>query len=105
MNDKEKELVTSEFKDRKDTYNLKTGGEGGFDYLNEEGYENPTHKKSHLDKMTKSSMKKFSENKEYREGVIERLQLSVMKAHKEGKIRYNTFQGKKHSEETKRKMR
>ena len=30
---KEKEIVTQEYVDRPDTYNLKVGGEGGFDYL------------------------------------------------------------------------
>tara|TARA_A100001011_G_scaffold52897_1_gene51148 strand:- start:268 stop:891 length:624 start_codon:yes stop_codon:yes gene_type:complete len=30
---KEKEIVTAEYVDRPETYNLKIGGEGGFDYL------------------------------------------------------------------------
>lgn len=34
---REKEIVTSEFLAREDTYNLRRGGQGGFDYINSSG--------------------------------------------------------------------
>jgi hypothetical protein len=37
MNLLEKHVVTQEFCDREDTYNLNTGGDGGWDYANNSG--------------------------------------------------------------------
>lgn len=37
MNDKEKELVTVEFISHETNYNIKEGGQGGFDYINKTG--------------------------------------------------------------------
>ena len=34
MNSKEAELVNEEFLKRDDVYNIKLGGEGGFDFIN-----------------------------------------------------------------------
>lgn len=53
---KEAELVTAEFLSEHNTYNLKVGGFGGFDYLNSEKYNNPTHSKAHSKLMRDAKM-------------------------------------------------
>ena len=44
---KEKEIVTDEFLLREDTYNLRRGGTGGFDYINKTGLNISGHYKSY----------------------------------------------------------
>ena len=47
---------------------------------------------------------KMLDDPEYKGIVIETLRNNMKKAHRNGKIKYDTFTGKKHSEETKQKM-
>lgn len=95
MNEKEKEIVTEEFCKREDTYNLCVGGKGGFSYINREKINNQKNNKSAIYEKVRQKLLGRSN----RSGV-ERLKL----LHSTGKIKYNTFTGRKHSEETKRKM-
>jgi hypothetical protein len=56
MKEKEKELVTEEFLERQDVYNLCPGGKGGWGYLNKTGKNNSGRKHSQhtKDKLSKS---------------------------------------------------
>lgn len=55
---KEAELVNEEFLATENTYNLKIGGSGGFDYLNDPlRYNNPTHTIDHMVMMNRSRSK------------------------------------------------
>ena len=63
--EKEKEIVNMEFLQRKDVYNLKIGGEGGWDYINNV----------------------LKENKEYNLSLSKKLSDAAFKNHKEGKIK------------------
>jgi len=91
---KEKELVNEEFVLREDTYNIGIGGKGGFYHLSPEQDRArlETYKKNFTHKQNVANGKKTGSDN--------------MKAHHAaGKIRYDTFKGKKHTEETKEKMR
>lgn len=103
---KEAELVDIEFIADSNTYNLKVGGFGGWDYVNSDVFDNPTHSLVHLRKM--SSIGKEARQKRLQElfsdeiwskkfGVkSSKLQLEQ---YKNGRI--NGFKGKTHTEETK----
>ena len=105
---KEAELVNEDYLSEDNTYNLKIGGFGGFDYLNSIK-DNPTHTVGHYNRIkdkVKSTMKEkygvefSSQTEENRKIFIDR----VKGWHKEGKIKPPNWTGKKHSEETKKKM-
>ena len=51
---KEKEIVNEDFLAEENTYNLKVGGFGGWDYLNSDKYDNLTHTIEHMTKMSNS---------------------------------------------------
>lgn len=79
---KEAEIVNEDFLAEENTYNLKVGGCGGFA---------PNWLKNKLDSepMFKKRWSSLQSEK-------------IKRCHEEGKIRYDTFTGKKHTEETKK---
>jgi len=87
---KEKEIVDSVFIKRDDTYNFKLGGEGGWD---------------HIPKMIK-------DDKEFKKKMYSKISKTMKKLHKEGKLKGwnknykgpNGMRGKKHTEESKKKI-
>ena len=89
MNAKEKELVVIS----EESYNLCPGGHGGFGYINSKGFNNNNLEQK---KLSNSKAKKGKPNPHMSE-ILKRW-------HREGRIPYNGFLGKKHSTETKRKM-
>tara|TARA_B100000745_G_scaffold298198_1_gene246412 strand:- start:1411 stop:2091 length:681 start_codon:yes stop_codon:yes gene_type:complete len=101
MNTKEKELVTEEHCNNKNNYNICPGGNGGFGYINNNKLNNSKHDISK--KMSKLAKKVWSDPK-YRKVHSKKVGNSIKQAHADGKIRYDTFTGRCHSEETKRKM-
>lgn len=96
MNLKEKEIVNAEFCQRKDTYNLNIGGEGGWGYCN----SNPVFKARKIVRCRLAGAKhclRLKEDKLYRERCLAAFRLTCNGVW--------PFSGKKHSEETKAKMR
>lgn len=93
--EKEKDLVNDELLKDPLCMNLKPGGSGG------------TCGQDHILKLKKGSsdyQKKMWKNDDYRKKIIEVLRNTMIKNHKLGKIKYDTFTGKKHTETSKRKM-
>ena len=95
-------LVNEDFVESKDTYNLKLGGDGGWGYLNIP--ENVEQKRSCARKGQETFRKRYNDDVVFREQMKLHSSNNLKKAHKEGKIRYDTFTGKSHTEEAKRKI-
>lgn len=109
----EKMLVDNEYVKRKDTYNIKLGGYGGFDYINKsDEYSERRIEKNRLarkianengalEKAVKACKYKYKNDKGWVENKV--------KKHKESITRYyethhGVMYGKNHTEETKEKM-
>lgn len=99
MVNKEIELVTEDFVNREDTYNLNPGGEGG---CTEE----------HKQKWIKSGLKgietfkrKMANDPEYRKSFCEKVSANNKKNHLNGILKHPSFKNKKHSEATIKKMK
>lgn len=93
---KEKEIVNLNEVAKKDCMNMQLGGCGGFSSQQHQqrcskAGNDAFRKKAKTDKKLRQQLKKIA---------VENLK----NAHKEGKIRYDTFTGKHHTEETKRKL-
>ncbi len=108
MYSKESELVDDEFLTESNTYNLKKGGFGGWDYNNSyEGQKLRTHTYENWSKSgTESLRDKFAKDENFRKNRIEHLRKIAPLAKMKQKQLYpeGTWKGKSHSEETKRKI-
>lgn len=101
MYSKEAEIVNEEFLTLENTYNLKVGGLGGWDLVNRTGL-NISSENSR--KGANSLNKHRTLKTELGIKLNETSAATFKKAHAEGKIRYDTFKGKHHSDEAKRKI-
>jgi hypothetical protein len=100
---KEAEIVNAEFLAEENTYNLKLGGFGGFDYLNE-WVENPTKSKQHMKMMSNSvhiDVKRKSASKAHQKYV----ELLVANGGKQWFNHPKGFLGKQHTDESKFKIK
>jgi hypothetical protein len=101
MYDKESEIVNEDFISEENTYNLKAGGFGGFDYINATGknlYGNngkTSNVKNDLTKGRKTQKQRRVENPEYARRINEKISNTL-------KGRPSLFKGKQHTVETKR---
>ena len=102
MNAKEAELVTEEFCSRDDTYNICVGGKGGWSYVNTKGLNLISEESKALG--VAKWKKTIEENPELLKIFANNGRKHLKKLHSLGKIKYDTFTGKKHTKEAKRKM-
>jgi hypothetical protein len=102
---KEAEIVTEDFLSEENTYNLKIGGFGGWDFNNQ---KSPS-------RLKKNQLGRINANRSIKDryGVDNPGQLlhnrksageRMKNLHAEGKIRYGTFKGNLHTNETKQKI-
>lgn len=92
----EKTAITPEMLSDKDCMNLMCGGKGGF--ISDE-------QQRHRSKCAaKASVEKLKTDDEWRKRHASIASNKMKRAHQQGKIKYNTFTGKKHTEETKKLM-
>ena len=95
---KEAEIVTEDFLSENNTYNLKKGGFGGFDYLNSKGYNNPTHNKQHMSMMEKQRKQYYPKGVFFGKNHNNKTKEKISEC-KKGQ---QSFLGKRHSDETKK---
>ena len=88
-------LITEHDLKNPNCLNLKQGGSGGF---SKEDWEKGQ-------KVVSALLKERWKDPEYREKMIRVRQEGVKRLHREGKVKYDTFTGKKHSPETIQKMK
>lgn len=102
MYDKEAEIVNLQFLSEENTYNLKVGGFGGWDHEN-------LNSQKQKEKCIKGNIKQkwLSENDpNWKGGDNKRKSGSenLKNAHKLGKIKYDTFTGKTHTDDAKNRI-
>lgn len=107
MNQKEKDIVNQDFLKRDDVYNLKLGGDNGWEQVNKYLKANPDIVKLSHEKR-KATIKKWSE--ERKQQFIEKMLFTRSQWTEEQKTQYIERQrksntGKRHTEETKERIK
>jgi hypothetical protein len=92
----EKRVITDDMIADVNCMNIMSGGTGGFISVEQQRHRSSCGGKAHAMKMML--------DEDYRNKVIERNKLSLLKHLKSGKHNFKTFSGKKHSETTKEKI-
>jgi len=98
----ESELVNKDFINDKNTYNLRLGGFGGFDYINSIPGLNNT--KRNFESIRLGLKLKAETDPVFVETRRKNGSEQLKKLHQECKIKYDTFTGKTHTDETKKKI-
>ena len=96
LREREKHVVNEEFIKDEMCMNLMVGGEGGF--ISKEHYNK-------MKSLSKEYMKNVWTDEEYRKRASAQNSINVKKNHADGRMKYDNFKGKKHSEETILKMK
>lgn len=109
MFSREKELVDEKFVARNDTYNIKLGGSGGFDhlkdYIGSESHMKQFNSISQLGqpKGHQRQIYLWNNDREWRERTSKNMSIAIKKVYNNGFE--GGFKNKKHTNETKEKMR
>lgn len=101
MIDKEIELITEELVKNPASYNLTVGGWGG-NRITDSNHR--THSLSHMKEMSVRSQNAIKTDPLVRARHRKTVANNLKTAHASGKIRYDTFTGRYHSDESKEKM-
>lgn len=107
----EKLTVTKEFIKRTDTYNICEGGKGGFSYINNnklngtsKGVKRQKELRKNYDWYEKWYKKKTESQNKYLIDNYKEQSLKIKEGQKKINFCHSTFLGKKHTEESKKKM-
>lgn len=96
---REKEIVNEDLLKDPLNINLKYGGDGGqTSEVTKSGWN------SERKKLTSDRVKNLWMNPEYRDKITLSSSISMKQKHADGKIKYDTFTGKSHTEESRRKI-
>lgn len=106
MDAREAELVNEDFLKRDDVYNLKQGGEGGFDYINSTGINNCADNAGQGGRKNAQLLKTDSK---YRKNFLERMSSGVKRVWKEhpelwDNVKRDSFKGRTHTKEVRKRI-
>lgn len=103
MFEMESELVNEEFVKSSSSYNIKEGGNGGWDFANQVLDLNP-HIRTAASVIGRAGLQRKMLDPEYAKDFIAKARARMKRTNDSGKIKHNAFSGKSHSIETRKQM-